>query len=342
MGLPRFAPFLVLALALAPARRANAGPDGGRAKGGAAADSSPPSTEQHAAPPITAEGAFSRATAFYEAGQYGECVSAFHTLFSDPVLAGELPFRSREQAHVYHAACLIAQGKTEEADDQFRAAIRESPQMAVPNAIVFPPPVIERFIIVRSEMLEEIRRSEEERAERQRLAAQRARERAEAERRRIAELERLASEETIVTHNRRWMASVPFGVGQFQNRDYTLGAVFLGSEALLVATALSAVSIELSLHAQAKGGAGLRDQGTEVEQLNQNILTAHRVSLYATGAFILVLAGGILEANLSYVPEFRDGKRQRKVTLPSAGSLTVAPEVTAERGGAELGIVGRF
>ena len=36
-------------------------------------------------------------------------------------------------------------------------------------------------------------------------------------------LEKLASEETVIHVNSRWLALVPFGVGQFQNRQTALG-----------------------------------------------------------------------------------------------------------------------
>jgi hypothetical protein len=285
------------------------------------------------------EAALARASAFYEAGQYAQCAEAFRVLLGDPTASSALAPRSREQASVYRAACLIAQGKGAAADDVFRLAIRETPQMVVPSAILFPPAVIERFIVVRTTLLEEIRRAEEDRAYRQREAAFEARRRAEAETARVARLERLASQETIVAKNRRWVASVPFGIGQFQNRDYGLGATFLLGEALLLGTAITATSIELSLISQAKGGAGI----TDPTRLNASIKTASVVSLAATGALLVVAAGGILEANLAFVPEFSDGVRLRPRPGSRAGRAPgVVPLAGPVPGGAEIGVAGRF
>ncbi len=291
---------------------------------------------------LSADAAFASASSFYEAGQYVPCVEAFASLLGNPD-SGLSP-RAREQASVYYAACLIAVGRVDSADAQFREAIRVNPQMAVPSAVVFPPSVIERFVIVRSELIEEIRRSEEERAARERAAAELARKRAVAEQRRVVELEKLATEETVIDRSQRWVASVPFGVGQFQNRKYFLGSVFLAAETILVGTALTATGIELSLNAQAGGGAHLTNEA-QVEQLNANLRTANRVALVSAGAFLLVAGGGILEANLSYVPEFRDGVRKRRLPRrlerPSS-SFFVAPTVEAAPGGAEIGVFGRF
>jgi tetratricopeptide (TPR) repeat protein len=285
------------------------------------------------------EASLVRATAFYEAGQYAQCADAFGALLDDASQAASLAPRAREQASVYRAACLIALGRMDEADDAFREAIRENPQMAVPNVIVFPPAVIERFIVVRTTLMEEIRRSEAERAYRAREAALAARVKAEQEKVRVQRLELLASEETIVVKNQRWMAWIPFGVGQFQNRDVGMGAAFLASEVLLAGTAIGATSIELSLHAQAKGGAGL--QG-DVNQLNQNILAANDVALIATGGFLLVAGLGILQANLAFVPEFREGTRPRKRPLNAGMHPEIGAGFAPTRGGASFGVFGRF
>ncbi len=287
---------------------------------------------------LSPEAALARATAFYESGKYALCSDAFASLLDDSGAASSLSSRAREQASVYRAACLIAQGDISGADVVFRAAIRENPQMAVPSAILFPPAVLERFIVVRTTLLEEIRRAEEERAFREREAAYQARRRADAERARVAELEKLALQETLIVENRRWLASVPFGVGQFQNRQYALGAVFLSTETLLLATAVTATSIELSLHSQAKGGLGFANQ-TEVDQLNQSIHTANTVSLVSVAALAVTLGCGILQANLAYVPEFDDGVRlrPRKVNPPP-----LVPLLGPTEGGALVGVLGRF
>jgi hypothetical protein len=203
---------------------------------------------------------------------------------------------------------------------------------------VFPPSVIERFIVVRTTLMEEIRRSDEERAYRAREAVLAARRKAEEEKVRIQRLEKLASEETVVAHNQRWVAWVPFGVGQFQNRDYLLGAVFLASEGLLAGTAISGATIELSLNAQAKGGAGL--QG-DVAQLNQNIRTANTVALVATGSLLLVAGLGVLQSNLAFVPEYPLGVRPRRPPkLPASPAVSVGMAPTP--GGAALSVFGQF
>lgn len=330
-------------------------PQSGAPKPGGSAPSPSGATPNDGRPPrgqkaeaeaeMSPEAALARASAYYEAGQYAQCADSLAEILNDPDKVRGMSPRSRDQAEVYDAACLIAIGNTDAADERFRAAIRENPQMAVPSAVVFPPAVIERFVVVRSELLEEIRRSEQERVTRERTAAEEARKRAETERRRVALLEKLASEETLIAKNSRWIATIPFGVGQFQNRDYALGAVFLTTETLLLATAIVANAEELHFNSQANGGAGF-NSNTPVDELNQKLRTAQVVALGATAGLIAVAAGGIVQAHLGFVPEFRDGTRPRKI--PKAESAragfhpSLSPMVRPTEGGGELGVLGRF
>src|SRR5690606_30400888 len=78
-----------------------------------------------------------------------------------------------------------------------------------------------------------------------------ARRRSEERRKRLEELERLAAEETVILENPRWLMHVPFGVGQFQNGNKTLGWTFLIGESVLAATALGSGIILLDQYRQA-------------------------------------------------------------------------------------------
>lgn len=293
---------------------------------------------------LSADAALARATTYYETGQYAECVAAFEGLLQPASPRALSSPKQIEDARIYYAACLMAQGRMQDADAQFRAAIEENPQLAVPSSLVFPQAVIDRFIVIREQMLDEIREAQERQARKARQEAREARERAEAERRRIAALERLAGQETVVVKNRRWMASLPFGIGQIQNRDYALGAVFLTSEVAMVGTAITAVSIQLGLYAKANRGGGLTDAGAR--QLTRNLHTAHVVTWSALGGFAATALAGIIEANLSFVPEFREGVRQRSGAVPrekaARGGLRLAPSIGPMPSGAQVGVIGRF
>ena len=303
-----------------------------------------PEDPTQATPRLPSDAEFQRAVSFYDAGRYGDCAATLLRILGTE--RGERSFADGpqgERARVYAAACLIAEGRLEEADDQFRLAIRANPQMGVPSSVDFPQPVVDRFILVRSQMLHEIRRAQEERARQAREEAEAVRQAALREQERVARLERLAQQETVVVRNERWIASVPFGVGQFQNRKYGLGAFFLTSELLLAGTALTAVSLELRLTSQASAGPIVSAE--QESEINSNIATARAVSLIATGGLLLTAIVGVTEAHLSFVPEFRDGVRERR-TAPSPrkrnSGVEVEPTVVETSSGAGLGLRGTF
>lgn len=83
-----------------------------------------------------------------------------------------------------------------------------------------------------------------------------ARRRAEQREYREQQLEKLAREESLVASNSRYIATIPFGVGQFQNGDEAVGALFLVSETLLLATATTSGLILEHLTSEAAKGAG--------------------------------------------------------------------------------------
>jgi hypothetical protein len=225
--------------------------------------------------------------------------------------------------------------------------------MASPDPVLFPPQVRDLFFKVKGTFLEEIRLAQEQELQKAReLAAEKERQ-AELERARIARIEEMAKQETLIYRNRRWVAAVPFGVGQFQNGDTGLGALFLGTEALLLGTTLIAISSELSLHSQADGGRGVAGAA---EVFTSQIGTARRVGLWAGASFLLVAAVGIAEAQINFVEEERLGVRRRSVPAavpqrrpardgnrpPRTRAPSLEPFTTGDEHSAVLGVTGRF
>jgi tetratricopeptide (TPR) repeat protein len=273
--------------------------------------------------------AFDRARLYYESAKYSTCVDAFSRLLERS--EGLRP-KERAAARTYLAACLIASKRVDDARTQFRQAILEDRQLEPPDPVVFPQAVIDVFVQVRASLMDALRRQQEEDFLRsaEELAAQRKR--AEHERQRVAELERLASTETLIRKNERWMAWLPFGLGQFHNDSQTLGWIFLSTELALAGTAITATSIELGLHSRAQGGRAPLD----AEDLTNKVRAAHQVGTAAWLALIGVAVAGIVEANVSFRSELPAGHRRR--VLPDSvrptdgdssrpGKVSVVPAV---------------
>lgn len=279
-----------------------------------------------------------RARIYYESAKYSACVDAYSRLLER---AEAMRPKERASARTYLAACLIASKRVEDARQQFRQAILEDRQLEPPDPVVFPQAVVDVFVQVRSTLMDDLRRQQEEEYLRNAEALAARRKLAEQERQRVAELERLAATETLIRKNERWMAWVPFGMGQFHNDDPILGWVFLSSEVALAGTAITATSIELGLHSRAEGGRAPLD----ANDLTSKVRAARQVGTVAWLSLIGVAIAGIVEANLSYVSELPAGQRPRPLPdglrshEPAAGdSLKVEPVV----GNGWLGVAGTF
>lgn len=290
---------------------------------------------------LSDEAELRRAQTFYDTGKYAECVKEFDVLLGGQTAKLEDP-TVLEKARAYYAACLIAVGKNDKAEEQFKSALRANPRME-PDPLVFPQVVLDMHNKVRDAMSEELRQLQAADLARKKAEAAKAAAREAAERRRVERLEELARREVIVSENDRWLAAIPLGVGQFQNREPALGWIFFGTELALAGTALGALIIESSLNAQADDNLG----PTKTAELNTKVDTAHQVLVFSSWGFFGVAAVGILQAQIAYVPEFR---RTRMRTLPPDLRRPTAPKTKAgirptalpTPSGLQLGVIGQF
>ncbi len=294
-----------------------------------------------------------RVIEIYLAGDYGRCDRELSELLRAKTQNRLREPQVVERARVYWATCILLAGERERAKEPLRAALSENPMMSPPDSLTFPPPVVSLFLEVRDEMQQLIQRREEEQVAALRAEAAQAKRRAEERRRRVEELERLASQETVVVRNSRWLAAVPFGVGQFQNDAPVLGWTFLLTETLLAGTALGAQIVMLDQYEKGLGqGAGER---LDPNDLNANLDAAHTTLVVSSWAFLAVAAAGIAEAQINFVPERNQETRERSLPehlkshaegeerAPAFRSPSWTPTVgPVSGGGMEFGIIGRF
>jgi hypothetical protein len=315
-------------------------------KPGPKASKSPPAEPAR----LSDEAELARVTSLYQGGKYAECAEALADLLpsSSPEESGSAaparPFsepRVIERGRIYQAACWIGAGKSELADAPLRAAIRANPQMNPPDSLMFPSPVVERFIRVRETLLNEIRAAEDERVKKARALAARAEKSARAEQQRLQALEALATQETVIDKNSRWVALVPFGIGQFQNRETTLGWVFLTSELAFLGAALTSTIVTSHLNLDASRAGNLQSP----EDVDSRLNDWHNVLVFSSYGFLVAATAGVVQAQLAFVPEFRSVRRRE---LPAhlrrfpQSTLRLRPQVFTSGKGAQLGISGAF
>jgi hypothetical protein len=292
--------------------------------------------------PLSDDAELARVVSLVEAAKYDQCAADLERLL-DP--KGKRPLKDPtiiETARLYQATCYIGLGKPELADEPLREAIRKNPQMRTPDSLLFPQRVIDRFISVKDSMIVELRAQEQEAIDKARREA--------AERLRLSNeqwaytlmLERVAREEVVVVKNRRWIAAVPFGVGQFQNGNNVLGWIFFGTEAALGITALTALNVHT--HLQSEVDAAKERGASAAPDVNQRLDDWHLALELSTYGLLAVAALGIGEAQLSFVPEVRSVRERPlpKMPRPEPAGASIAPRIAGGPGKVELGVFGRF
>ena len=235
----------------------------------------------------------------YRAKQYDEADARFlrmldpeHGTLHDKVLI--------KQARMYWAATRLAMHHDEDAAAQFRIILSDDPHYE-PDPLVFPTEVGNAFIDTRVRYRAEL---EEREREQYRIAAER-RATEEAARKheaaRLKALEKMAGEVEVTEKHSRWVALLPFGVGQFQNGQRRLGYFFLTTEATLVAAGIATVPIyyvDLSNANDTYAGNHLLAQ----QYLDRaNAVRYVNLSLYA--ALAVTVISGAIEGEVAYVPD---------------------------------------
>lgn len=321
-------------------RSAWADPDAANAPGSTvpAPASGAPTTP--ARPRLSDASELERIVSLYSGGKYEECTrEVAHLLDPDNPERLSNP-QVVEDARLYHATCLVMSGRDKEAIAPLRAALTHNPTMGTPDSLTFPPPLISLFLQVRKEFADAIKAEEKKRLEVLAAAAQKLKANEEAERQRVKKLEAMASTEYVVQRNSRFVASLPFGVGQYQNGASTLGTVFLVSEATLLGTSLGAVAVIGYQYT-------LVDPRAYGSDITRNVNIARTVSIISFYGFAAVAAGGIVEAHINFVPETRHERKRKlpKELLSPAKTRQgsrVAPWVFPQAGGLSVGVVGVF
>jgi hypothetical protein len=249
----------------------------------------------------------------YETNRFDECIQHFKALLT-PGGPGELKDKdARNRGRMYFAACLTAKRQLTEADEQLDLILNSDLDYA-PNPSAFSSKLIGRFRELKIRHQEEIDKLTAERlAEAARLLEERKRiERLEKERREA--IERMAREQVLVTQNSRVLALIPFGAGQFQNRQSTLGLVLLTSESLLAATSVVSYLVKDGVDRAYKPSV------SDPEAARSQSKYATLVNRISFGAFVGVAVAGVVHGQLTFVPSFRDTKR-RDLPPPVTGAL---------------------
>jgi hypothetical protein len=270
-----------------------------------------------------------RAKASYDAARYGEGAERFKEILNPSSPTALKDPAAIERAQAFYAACLIALDRIPEANEQIEKIYRNNSRF-VPDPVAFPGKVVDRFFDVKRKLFDQLaveQQAKDAAQEKQKKELQAY----------IATLQPLASQESVVVRNSRWIAAVPFGVGQFQNRQDGLGYAFLVSEALLAGASITTGVIYMQLLADYTRQQAQQGQ-INFSDLNSRLDNAQSINLYATVALGAIAIAGVTHAELTFVPEIKE-TRPRSIPKPPP---SLVPTVAPGPSGMVLGVVGRF
>lgn len=236
---------------------------------------------------------FEAARARYDRHEYKRAVDAFRLLVgTDPprITNALLVLESRK----YYAASLLFVGADEEARLQFRLLLQQEPDYAL-DPLAFPTDVVALFESVKARMQKDLDRRRQVELAEQQAAAQEAEAARLARRQNLARLRSLAEDQTIEVRNSRWLATVPFGVGQFQNGQRGLGV------ALAMAETFAAVTSVVTYFGH-EGMVGDQATSSNSDELKQRERIWRAANWAAFGSFAVLAIVGVVDAHVRFVP----------------------------------------
>ena len=265
---------------------------------------------------------FESARRNYEKQNYTKAAKGLESLVGGVVPRAQNPV-VRLESRKYLGATYLFLGKKDAAREQFRLLLGEDPDYDI-DPVAFPEAVVQTFQEVQKEAaaerarktaLEEARQKRERADELEGLISQQQR---------IQMLEELAATETVEKVNSRWIAALPFGIGQFQNEDRPLGIMFAVTEsAFLVASIATFI-----------GHNSLRDENpapSEIERARR-VERALRIGNWVSvGAFLSFAVAGVIEAEVRFKPVIRT-TRPRELPEDAKPTLGTGPQIRLELG----------
>jgi len=241
-----------------------------------------------------------KAYAAYAARKYIDAEARLRALLNPTSGTLKDPDRVAD-ARMYLGAVLLAEGRRTDALAVFQRLLLDKEDYQ-PDPLRIPLEALDALIDVRSQIREKVRALQVERARQQqdeqaKLAAEKQRAAA-----RIAVLEKLAGEEIVIERNSRWIAVLPFGIGQFQNHQDTLGWTFLVAESVLGVGSI--VSAGLTLYNETNARDALaRNDTAQATGYNERAQTAWWANVAFFGGFAAGAIAGVVHAQATFVPE---------------------------------------
>ena len=265
---------------------------------------------------------FQNARVAYESLNHELAADLFRGLLRDATPRDSRPLII--ESRKYLAATLLFLGKAREAEQQLELLLEAEPDYVL-DPLAFPAEFGKTFAAVRMRLE---RKRELESEQRARKAAEQRSQLALDDRRRRERLKRiyeLAATERVEQLRSRWIALLPFGIGQFQNDHDNLGLLL----AVTQGTLLSAGIISYAVHQS------LRDEHPEPSVVSEAELAegaSRYVNQISLGLFTVVAVTGIIDAQVRFQPSRSFDRPRRLPPDLKELDLSVGPGAILLRG----------
>ena len=265
----------------------------------------------------------------YVTHRYDEAESRLRALL-DPQTGTLKDADSIADARMYLGAVLLAEKKNDEAASVFEDLLLDKSSYE-PDPLRVSLEAIDALTDARARIKDRLNAMQSEKVHK--AQADKAQVEAEREKQalRLTMLEKLATTEVVVERRSRWLALVPFGVGQFQNGQTAEGWLFLTGEGLLAVGSVVAAGFSYYYEEQAWTAYQQKDSARESAYSNAGHWAAITDDVLV-GGLVLTAIGGIIHAESTFVPE-KVLTRKREIPV-----LSLTPIV----GPTGIGVLGRF
>jgi tetratricopeptide (TPR) repeat protein len=241
---------------------------------------------------------FQQARDAYRNQDYAVAAKRFEALVGDePPRMQNKPLRL--ESRKYLGASYLFLKRKKEAVEQFNRLLTEDPDYQL-DPLAFPAQVVETFGAVKKDVLERLKT--EATAKEQSTLKVKEKEILERMERgnRLQALIDLAEEERVEEHNSRWIAMLPFGVGQFNNGHESLGTALAIVEGILAAVSIVSFIIYQTIDIP------VSTVGEPESDARQDAIVAEEAwyitNLSSTLMFAAVATAGVIDAQVRFRP----------------------------------------
>jgi tetratricopeptide (TPR) repeat protein len=265
---------------------------------------------------------FESARTAYETQDYARAAKLF-----DALGGGDTPALTNRslllESKKYLGASYLFLGQLRGAEQEFERLLRMDPQYML-DPLGFPEEVQRLFAQVKTRLDTERKVAEDERRREENRLRTLETQREQHDSSRWVRMREMAETEHVSEVRSRWVAMVPFGVGQFQNGHVSLGAILAVSEGSLLAIGVVSWAVHENLR-------GLQPTASERDEYSLTERATRYTNQISTALLAVLAITGVVDAQLRF-----QGTREYERKRPLPADLSMKTDFSVGPTGMQL------